>query len=63
MFGLFDDIMNSRALKKQPVYDSGSARDLLTKLHSAPPEERFVLEMAVQRIVSATLMHERFGFS
>ena len=61
MFTLFEDVLNSRALDEQPVYDPQSSRQLLKELRNSPPEERFLKEGMVQRIVSTTIMHERFA--
>jgi asparagine synthase (glutamine-hydrolysing) len=63
MFELFGDVLNSEALSSQPIYDPKAARSLLGRLRDSPPEDRFAVEGVMQRIVSATLMHDRFGMS
>jgi asparagine synthase (glutamine-hydrolysing) len=63
MFALFEDVLNSSALDDQPVYDPQFSRQLLKDLRNSAPEERFLKEGMVQRIVSATIMHDRFGMS
>ena len=63
MFELFEDAFSSKALDDQPIYDPDSARAVLSQLRTAPAEDRFALEGVVQRILSAVMMHERFGMT
>ncbi len=60
---MYEDVLASRALEEQPVYDPIRARQALQALKNATPEMRLALDAAMQRIVSTTLIHERFGMA
>ncbi len=63
MMLMFQDVMASRALDEQPIFDPKRARATLDAMLSSPPEQRMSYEGRIQRMVSTTLMHERFGMS
>jgi asparagine synthase (glutamine-hydrolysing) len=63
MMTLYEDVMASRALDEQPVYDPARARAALQAMKDSTPERRLGHDAAIQRIVSTTLIHERFGMA
>lgn len=63
MMVMFQDVMASRALDEQPIFDPKRARATLDAMLSSPPEQRMTYEGRIQRMISTTLMHERFGMS
>jgi asparagine synthase (glutamine-hydrolysing) len=63
MFELFEDTFSSEALDNQPVYDPVAVRAMLARLRASAPEERFGMEGLLHRVLSTTLLHERFDVS
>ena len=57
------DVIASRALDDQPIFDPTKARAAFKDMQTCPPDQRPAYEGRIQRIVSTTLMHERFGMS
>lgn len=55
------DVLRSRVLEDQPLFDPGRVRAFLDRLATMSPAERGAAEGVVLRMVSACLMHERFG--
>ena len=60
MMTFFEDILASKALDEQPVFDPMGARMALGFLKACDAERRPAVEAAVQRIVSTVIMHQRF---
>jgi asparagine synthase (glutamine-hydrolysing) len=60
---LFGDVLASSALDAQPVFDPAAARNLYRGYAELPPEVRMPADALLHRIVSATLLHQRFGMS
>ena len=63
MLELFADTFASKTMDDQPVFDPGAARAMLAKLRDCAPGERVGIEGVLHRILSTTLMHERFGMT
>ena len=63
MLELFGDVFASRALDNQPIFEPAAVRDLFDSLKDKTPEERLGLDGLLNRILSMTLMNERFGMS
>ncbi|MEE8311463.1 MAG: asparagine synthase (glutamine-hydrolyzing) [Candidatus Binatia bacterium] len=63
MLELFADTFASKTMDDQPVFDPGAARTMLAKLRDCAPGERVGIEGVLHRILSTTLMHERFGMT
>ena len=63
MLELFDDTFSSAALENQPVYEPAAVRAMLATLRASASEEKFAIEGLLHRVLSTTLLHERFGMS
>jgi asparagine synthase (glutamine-hydrolysing) len=63
MMTMLADVIASRALDDQPIFDPTKARAAFKDMQACPPDQRPAYEGRIQRIVSTTLMHERFGMS
>jgi len=63
MFELFEDVFSSAALEHQPIYDPAAVRALVTTMRASAPEDRFATETVLHRVLSTTLLHERFGIA
>lgn len=63
MMTMLADVIASRALDDQPIFDPAKARAAFKDMQTCPPDQRPAYEGRIQRIVSTTLMHERFGMS
>lgn len=63
MMEMMADVLASRALDDQPIFDPAKARQAFEEMKTCAPDERPAHEGRIQRIVSTTLMHERFGMS
>lgn len=47
----------------QPIYDAEVVRGIWKAFPTAPDEERLAMDGLFNRVVSMTLMHDRFGMS
>ncbi len=63
MFELFEDTFSSEALDNQPIYDPVAVRAMLARLRASAPEQRFAMEGLLHRVLSTTLLHERFDMN
>jgi asparagine synthase (glutamine-hydrolysing) len=63
MLELFADVFASSLLDEQPLFDPARVRALLRALPEQTPAERTETDGLLNRILSMTLMHERFGMS
>jgi asparagine synthase (glutamine-hydrolysing) len=63
MLGLLGDVFASSLLDAQPIFDPKAVRSLFRSLPERPFEERALIDLQMHRVLSATLMHERFGMS
>jgi len=63
MLELFGDVFGSSLLAEQPLFDPAAVRRLFRSLREKTPAERLDLEGAMHRVLSLTLMHQRFGMS
>ena len=61
MFELFEDVFSSAALEHQPIYEPAAVRKLVSTMRASAPEDRFATETVLHRVLSTTLLHERFG--
>ena len=53
----------SSLLDDQPIFDATAIRRLFDQLPQQPPEERIGVDGLMNRVLSLTLMHQRFGMS
>jgi len=60
---MFGDVLASAALDQQPVFDAAAARALYQGYAALPPEARVPADAVLHRIVSTTILHQRFGMS
>lgn len=63
MMTMLADVLASRALDEQPIFDPAKARQAFEEMKTCPPDQRPAYEGRIQRVVSSTLMHQRFGMS
>ena len=62
MLELFGDVFASSLLDDQPIFDAAAVRGCSSRSRTAP-EERVALDGLLNRVLSLTLMHQRFGMS
>lgn len=60
---LFNDTLTSKAIEDQPIYDPAAVRQLMEDHRTCPPADRMGKETLIHRIVSAVILHQRFGMS
>jgi asparagine synthase (glutamine-hydrolysing) len=63
MLELIGDVFASSLLDEQPIFDPDAVRGLFRSLPDRTPEERTQIDGLLNRILSLTLMHQRFGMS
>ena len=63
MMELFGDVFASSLLDDQPIFDAAEVRAVFRSLPEQPPEQRVRADGLLNRILSLTLMHQRFGMS
>ena len=63
LYQLYGDMFASKALDEQPLFDPAKVRALFKKFTQADQSEQVVIDNMLNRVVSLTLMHERFGMS
>lgn len=63
MLELYADTFASKLLDDQPIFDSEIVRGMFKMFPTLPPEERQMMDGYFNRVLSMTLMHERFGMS
>ncbi len=63
MLELFGDVFASSLLDDQPIFDAAAVRGLFAQLPEQPPEQRVGVDGLLNRVLSLTLMHQRFGMS
>ena len=63
MLELFGDVFASSLLDEQPIFDAAAVRGLFRSFPDRAPEERAQIDGLLNRILSLTLMHQRFGMS
>ena len=61
MLELYGDVFASSLLDEQPIFDAAAVRRLFRRLPEQTPEERVGVDGLLNRILSLTLMHQRFG--
>ncbi len=57
------DVLAGAAFADQPIYDPVKTRRFIEQLDDKDPADRGPADAVVQRLVSTTLLHERFGMS
>lgn len=60
---LFNDTLTSKAIEDQPIYDPAAVRQLMETHRTCPPVDRIGMETLIHRVVSAVILHQRFGMS
>jgi len=60
---LFGDVLASSLLDEQPIFDAAAVRGLFRVLPERTPEQRVGVDGLLNRVLSLTLMHQRFGMS
>jgi asparagine synthase (glutamine-hydrolysing) len=63
MLELYGDVFASSLLDEQPIFAPAAVRALFGALPERTPEERLGMDALLNRILSLTLMHQRFGMS
>ena len=63
MLELYGDVFGSSLLDEQPIFDAATVRALFGSLPDRPVEERVALDGLMNRVLSFTLIHQRFGMS
>jgi asparagine synthase (glutamine-hydrolysing) len=63
MMELYGDVFSSSLLDQQPIFDPAAVRGFFQTLPERTAEERVRADGLMNRILSLTLMHERFGMS
>jgi len=63
MLELFGDVFASSLLDEQPIFDAAAVRAILRALPEQSPEQRTRADGLLNRILSLTLMQQRFGMS
>jgi asparagine synthase (glutamine-hydrolysing) len=63
MLELFGDVFSSSVLDDQPIFDPAKVRALFTSFSDREPAERVAIDGIMNRVLSMTLMHQRFGMS
>ena len=60
---LFGDVIGSSLLDEQPIFAPAAVRGLFGAFPGMPAEDRMRVDGLLNRIVSLTLMHQRFGMA
>jgi asparagine synthase (glutamine-hydrolysing) len=60
---LFSDVFASSLLDDQPIFDPAAIRGLFAQIPQQPPEQRVMFDGLLNRVLSLTLLHQRFGMS
>ena len=60
---LMGDTFASKELESQPLFDPAAVRALYDSFSEQPAEERMLTDGLMNRVLSLTLLHERFGMS
>jgi asparagine synthase (glutamine-hydrolysing) len=60
---LFGEVLNSSLLDEQPIFAPAAVRGLFEAFPGLPAGDRMRVDGLMNRIVSLTLMHQRFGMS
>ncbi|KCZ93382.1 asparagine synthase [Hyphomonas johnsonii MHS-2] len=63
MMTFYQDVLASKALDEQPIFDPARARNVFGMLKMMPDDQKIAFEGLLQKIVSVTLMHEQFSMS
>ncbi len=63
MLELFGDVFGSSLLDEQPIFDPAAIRNLFRLLPEQSPAQRLGIDGLLNRVLSVTLMHQRFGMS
>ena len=63
MLELMGDTFASTALDAQPIFDPSKVRAAYDAFPDSHPDTRMALDGLLNRVLSMTLMHERFGMS
>jgi asparagine synthase (glutamine-hydrolysing) len=63
LFTLYADVFSSKLLESQPIFDPAAVRATFADYQTLPPAEQNLLDGLLNRVLSMTLLHERFGMS
>lgn len=63
MLELYEDVFASKAFQEQSIYDPEKAAGAFQMFKMITGDQRIAFEGLIQRVVSTTLMHERFGMA
>jgi asparagine synthase (glutamine-hydrolysing) len=63
MLELVGDVLASKLLDDQPIFDAAAIRRFFRDLPDQTPEKKAAADGLLNRILSLTLMHQRFGMS
>ena len=63
MLALYNDVFGSPRFDEQPIFDPVAVRSALAAFDDMPDDGRIAVDGFFNRVLSFTLMHERFGMS
>jgi len=63
MLAMYADVLASKALDEQPIFDPAAVRSLFAQFAKVEPDQRVRTDALLHRVVSLTLMQERFGMT
>ncbi|MFT5691005.1 MAG: asparagine synthase (glutamine-hydrolyzing) [Oceanicoccus sp.] len=63
LYELYADTFASKSLDDQPIYDPQAVRDVFKNFGKIPLQERTLVDNFLNRVLSMTLMNERFKMS
>jgi asparagine synthase (glutamine-hydrolysing) len=63
MLDLFSDVFASSLLDDQPIFNAAAIRGVFAQLPKLPADQRIGIDGLLNRVLSLTLMHQRFGMS
>ncbi len=63
LYALYADVFGSKSLEDQPIFDPAAVRRAFDEYAHLPEVEQVMMDGLFNRVLSLTLMHERFGMS
>ena len=63
MYEFYGDVFSSKMLDDQPIFDAQAVRNTFNVFDKLPPVQQALLDNLLNRVLSITLMHNRFGMS
>ena len=63
LYAMYRDVFSSKALDAQPIFDPAVVRRALADFPTLDEQEQVLVDGLLNRVLSMTLMHDRFGMS